>query len=174
MKTKFQSHTCPFYRSVCRISQWVMQEVRALVSPVLTHDLLWTLTPGKQRDKPCRHLGCHDKHKPGSCGEIIADPEAPLAEVHGAGLSFRVISTSSRLHTASESCAQQIRGERAQPQIKERWDECQTHHDQSYSRTERRKEISAWNQFQNSFHHCWIYYFYKPDMVIERFLRFGY
>lgn len=30
--------------SVCRISQWVMQEVHAWVFPALTRDLLWTST----------------------------------------------------------------------------------------------------------------------------------
>ncbi len=57
-------------RSLCRISQWVTQEVDVLVFPALNCDLLWTLTSSEPRDKPCRHLGCHDKHKPGSAGRL--------------------------------------------------------------------------------------------------------
>lgn len=56
--------------SLCRISQWVTQEVDALVFTALNRDLLWTLTSSEPRDKPCRHLGCHDKHKPGSAGRL--------------------------------------------------------------------------------------------------------
>lgn len=126
---------------LCRISQWVTQEVDALVFPALTRDLLWTPTSSEPRDKPRRRPGCHDKHKPGSAERLLLIQrllcKSATRSPDSKDLNFRVISASSQILTAPVSCVifQKIRWESVLLQIKENWDNGQTQHDKYYIKT---------------------------------------
>lgn len=120
--------------SLCRISQWVTQEVNALVFPAVTHDLLWTLTSSELRDKPCIHLGCHDKHKPGSAGRLSLIRRLLCKS---ASIRFEFQNDFFQLPTSYSFCLVSFfrRWEIVLLQIKERWDKGQAHQDKAYAQT---------------------------------------
>lgn len=161
MRSKDQIPKCHMsILPLCKISQWVMQEVDALVFPALTHDLLWTLTSSEPCDKSCRHLGCQEKHKPGSTGRLLLIQrlfcKSAMRSPESKGLNFRVISASYQLHAAPVSCVifQKIRWESELLQIKEKWDKEQIHISNLFP-----------PQFINTYLMkliLWLKYFFKP------------
>lgn len=72
------------------------------------------------REKPCTHLSCHDKHKPGWTQRLSLIHRLFQDNAQWSGLSFRVISGSSQLHTdpASYITFHKIRWKSWLPQIK--------------------------------------------------------